>query len=358
MSSLGYRMGRILRAELQGVSAITMPSRAGLVPLDMMENPYGLPEDLQQALGERLGRVALNRYPGERVDVLRDALARHIGMPQDCALLLGNGSDELIRLLCLAVAVPGATVLAPEPGFMMYWLSARLHGLRYVGVSLTADFELDEAAMLKAIEACQPAIVWLAFPNNPTANLWDDAVIERLVEAAPGLVVMDEAYEPFASRNSLARLQRHEHVLLMRTMSKLGLAGARIGVLVGRRPLIAEIDKLRPPFNVSALDAEAALFALEHVDEYARQAAAVRAERQRLLALLGAVPAVTAYPSEANMIVVRVPGATRVHAGMKSRGVLVKNLDGTHPTLADCLRLTVGTPQENALMMQALLSSL
>jgi histidinol-phosphate aminotransferase len=279
-------------------------------------------------------------------------------MPDDCALTLGNGSDELITLLSMACDVPGAVFMAPLPGFVMYAMSAQLQGIRFVGVPLTPDFELDEAAMLAAIEQHRPALIYLAYPNNPTANLWDDAVIDRIIEAAPGLVVMDEAYQPFASRDSMARLRRHEHVLLMRTMSKFGLAGVRIGYLIGRRAVVQQIDKLRPPFNISVLNAEAALFALEHVDEYARQAAVIREQRERLQAALRGLPGVRPYPSEANMILVRVPDAKQVFEGMKQRGVLVKNVSALHPLLANCVRLTVGTPDENTQMIEALKASL
>ena len=358
MTTLADRMARVLRQDVQSMHAYAVQPSAGLVKLDTMENPYRLPPALRRALGERLGEVAMNRYPAERGDVLRAALARHAQMPDDCELMLGNGSDELIALLALACDVPGACVLAPVPGFVMYAMSAQLQGLRFVGVPTRADFELDLLAMLAALREHRPAIVYLAYPNNPTGTLWDDAAIDAIIEAAPGLVVMDEAYQPFAARDSLARLERHPHVLLMRTMSKFGLAGVRIGYLMGRRELIAELDKLRPPFNVSVLNCEAALFALEHADEYAKQAATIRSERERVLGVLREMPGVTPYPSQANMILARVPDAKRAFAGMKQRGVLVKNVEALHPLLANCLRLTIGTPDENSLMIDALKASL
>ena len=358
MIALAERMARVLRQDVQSMHAYAVQPSAGLVKLDTMENPFTLPAPLRKALGERLGEVALNRYPAERGDVLRAALAEHARMPAGNDIMLGNGSDELISLLAMACDVPGAAVLAPLPGFVMYAMSARLQGLKFIGVPTTPEFELDLPAMLAAVREHRPAIVYLAYPNNPTANLWDDAAIDAIIEAAPGLVVMDEAYQPFAARDSLARLQRHAHVLLMRTMSKYGLAGVRIGYLIGRRELIAELDKLRPPFNISVLNCEAALFALEHADEYARQAAVIRAERDRLQILLQALPGVNPYPSDANMILARVPDAKRAFAGMKERGVLVKNVEALHPLLANCLRLTVGTPDENAQMIEALKASL
>ena len=357
-TTLSDRMSRFLRADVQGMHGYAVQPSAGFVKVDTMENPFRLPEALRKALGERLAEVALNRYPAERGDVLRAELAKHARMPEGCDIMLGNGSDELISLLTLAADVPGNVVMAPLPGFVMYEMSAKLQGLKFVGVPLTPDFELDGPAMLAAVREHQPALLYLAYPNNPTANLWDDDVIDAIIEAAPGLVVIDEAYQPFAARDSLERLRRHEHVLLMRTMSKFGLAGVRIGYLMGRRALIAEIDKLRPPFNISVLNCETALFALEHVDEYARQAATIRAERDKLLRELQALPGVKPFPSEANMILARVPDAKRVFEGMRARGVLVKNVSGLHPLLANCLRITIGTPEENPQTLAALYGAL
>jgi len=345
---------RVFRHDVQGMHAYAIQPSAGLVKLDAMENPHRLPAELRARLGERLGAVAINRYPGERLDDLRGALAAHARMPDGFDIVLGNGSDELISLVALACDVPGASILAPVPGFVMYAMSAQLQGMKFTGVPLTADFELDEAAMLAAIARHQPSVIHIAYPNNPTANLWDDAAIEKIVEAAPGLVVIDEAYQPFSSKSYLDRITRHGHVLLMRTMSKFGLAGVRIGYMVGPRALIAQVDKVRPPYNVSVLNCEAALFALEHQEVFAAQASDIREQRSALQRALAAMPGVKAWRSDANMILVRVPDAQRAFEGMKSLGVLVKNVSKMHPLLANCLRLTVGTADENGKMLAAL----
>ncbi|BEP63252.1 histidinol-phosphate transaminase [Variovorax sp. V213] len=350
-----------IRSDVQSMHAYAVQDARGFVKLDAMENPFGLPPALQVELGARLGALALNRYPGERGGDLQRALAAHAHMPEGFGLMLGNGSDELISLLAIACDVPGATVLAPVPGFVMYAMSARLQGLRFVGVPLTADFELDEAAMLAAIAREKPAIVYLAYPNNPTANLWDDAAIEKIVRAQGeqgGLVVIDEAYQPFAAKSYIDRIARHGHVLLMRTLSKLGLAGIRLGYLMGPAALIAEIDKVRPPYNVSALNCECALFALEHAEVFEAQARQIREERHRLMMGLGRLSGVKVWPSDANMILVRVPDAAKTFEGMKTRGILVKNVSKMHELLANCLRLTVGTADENARMLAALEASL
>ena len=352
---------QLIRQDVQSMHAYAIQDSAGMVKLDAMENPHRLPAALQAQLGERLGALALNRYPDGRVDDLRQALADYAQMPEGFRIMLGNGSDELISLLALACHVPGASVLAPLPGFVMYAMSARLQGLEFIGVDLTPDFELDEAAMLAAIAEHRPAITYLAYPNNPTANLWDDAAIERIIIAAGeqgGLVVMDEAYQPFSSESYIDRLENHNHVLLMRTLSKFGLAGVRIGYLMGPKALIAEIDKVRPPYNISVLDYECALFALEHRDVFAAQAKELIAQRTFLLEALAAMPGVKPWPSDANMILLRVPDAAKAFEGLRQRKVLVKNVSKIHPLLANCLRLTVGTAEENAQLLAALEKSL
>ena len=359
--SLQDRIQRVIRQDVQSMHAYAIQPSAGLVKLDAMENPFRLPPALQRELGEWLGAVAINRYPAQCAADVIAALTTYVELPDGCKLMLGNGSDELISLLAMACDVPGNTILAPLPGFVMYEMSAKLQGLKFVGVPLTTDFELDEAAMLAAIETHRPAITYIAYPNNPTANLFDDAVIDRIVAAVgrqDGFVVFDEAYQPFSSRTWMQRLAGHEHVLVMRTLSKFGLAGVRLGYMAGAAALIDQVDKVRPPYNISALNAEATLFALSHADEFARQAAVLREQRAVLQAALAKLPGIQAFPSEANMILVRVPDSKRAFEGMKARGVLVKNIAGLHPLLANCLRLTVGTPEENVQMIDALKASL
>jgi histidinol-phosphate aminotransferase len=372
-NGLSPELKKRLRQDVQSMHAYAIQDSTGMVKLDAMENPHRLPADLQAELGRRLGALALNRYPDGRVNDLRRALADYAGMPEGFDIMLGNGSDELISLLALACdipsvpgvpSVPSASVLAPVPGFVMYAMSAQLQGLAFVGVPLTADFELDQVAMLAAIAEHRPSIVYLAYPNNPTANLWDDAVIEAIIQAVGehgGLVVMDEAYQPFSSKSYIDRITRHRHVLLMRTLSKFGLAGVRLGYMIGPKALIAEIDKVRPPYNISVLNCEAALFALEHQSVFAEQATELIVQRQRLLTALRSMSMLKTWDSDANMILVRViakageaDAAGRVFEHLKAAGVLVKNISKMHPLLVNCLRLTVGTADENTQLLATL----
>lgn len=354
-----------IRSDVQSMHAYAVQDSHGMVKLDAMENPYTLTPALQVKLGERLGAVAINRYPAVRVDDLKVALKSYVGMPPDSELMIGNGSDELISLLAMACLTakdkPNNTILAPLPSFVMYEMSAQLQGLDFVGVPLTADFELDEAAMLAAIAKHRPAITYIAYPNNPTANLWDADTIKSIITACShygGIVALDEAYQPFSSRTWLTELTNHPeantHVVLMRTLSKFGLAGVRLGYMLGSKTLIDQIDKLRPPYNVSSLNAECALFALEHPAVFATQAESICTERERLFARLSTLSGVTPYKSEANMILTRVADADATFAKLKAAGILVKNVSKMHPLLANCLRLTVGTPQENDLLLKEL----
>ncbi|MEX0607116.1 MAG: histidinol-phosphate transaminase [Halofilum sp. (in: g-proteobacteria)] len=346
-----------VRPEVQGLSAYRVPEVGEALKLDAMENPYAWPEDsLRAAWLEALAGVSANRYPDPRARPLSDALRRHTGVARGQGLLLGNGSDELIQLITLGLARPGAVVLAPEPTFVMYRMIATFCGLEYVGVPLGEAFALDVPAMEAAIERHDPAVVFLAWPNNPTGNLWPRADVERVIARARGLVVIDEAYQPFAGESFVGDLSRWDHVVVLRTLSKLGLAGLRLGFLAGPSEWLDEFDKLRLPYNINVLTQASAGFALEHFDRLEAQAATIRAERDRLAQALGALPDVRVFPSAANFLLLQLPSgwARPVFEGLFAEGVLIKCLDGAHPRLSDCLRVTVGTPEENARFERAL----
>ena len=349
----------LVREEIRALHAYHVPPAHGMVKLDAMENPYRLPPELAARLGERLGQVAVNRYPDPVAAPLKDRLRRAMRIPEGLGIVLGNGSDELIQIISLALARPGAVALAPEPSFVMYRMSATAAGIKFAGVPLDAELGLDERAMRAAFELHQPALTWIAYPNNPTGNLFPRATVLRLVEAAPGLVVVDEAYYPFAGGASLMdEIGRHPNLVLIRTVSKLGLAGLRLGLAVGPAGWIGEFEKLRPPYNVNVLTLAAAEMLLAEEAVFTAQTQAIVAERARLESALDAMSGVRRFPSAANFILVRVADASRAFEALKARGILIKTLHGMHPLLANCLRLTVGTPDENAKLLEALASIL
>lgn len=278
----------IIRPEIRALSAYPVPDSSGFVKLDAMENPYTLTAELQQALAERLAQVALNRYPVPSYARLKSAIRQEFGIPPGYDVVLGNGSDELIAMVSVACARPGAKVLAPVPGFVMYAISARLAGMEFIGVPLRADLSLDLPGMLAAIAEHKPAIIYLAYPNNPTGTLYAVADIEAILQTVgeTGVVIVDEAYQPFAQTSMMARLPEFANLLVMRTVSKLGLAGIRLGYMAASAALLAEFEKVRPPYNINVLTEAAAQFMLEHVAVLDDQAAQLRGQRELLAGAL------------------------------------------------------------------------
>ena len=330
----------------------------GLVKLDAMESPYGLPQALQREIAEAVSQVAVNRYPDPTAPALVRRLRETMGIAPEYDVLLGNGSDELIHIIVQSVARPGAVVLAPRPSFVMFSAYAALAGLEYVGVLLRPDFTLDAGAFLEAMRRHRPAVAFIAYPNNPSGNLFDADSLARIVAAAPGLVVIDEAYHAFARKTFMTRLPEFPNLVVMRTLSKLGLAGIRLGYAVGRPEWIREFDKVRSPYNVNSLTHVVAERVLAHHDVLEEQARSIVAERTRIDAELRKLSRVTVFPSDANFILVRVPDAAAVFEGMQRRGVLVKNLHTGVPLLDGCVRLTIGTREENRRCLVAFSESL
>jgi histidinol-phosphate aminotransferase len=360
MSSTTNRINRFVRAPLRALQAYHVPPAAGLIKLDAMENPYSWPDWLRNDWLDTLRQAALNRYPDPAAQGLKARLRDVLGVPESAELVLGNGSDELIQMIIQAVAAPGRVIMAPEPTFVMYRQLAVVAGLEFQGVPLRADFGLDANAMIEAIGIHQPAVLFLAYPNNPTGNLYERDVIDTLLACAPGLVVLDEAYAPFADDSFMDALGCCDNLLVLRTLSKLGLAGVRLGLLAGDAHWLAEIEKTRLPYNISTLDQLTGEFALRHYAVFEEQARLIREQRAELTERLRKLPGVTVYPSTANFILFRVPPgrAAAVFEGLKAGGVLIKNLAGAGPALADCLRVTVGQPEENAAFVTALESLL
>ena len=349
----------LLRREILELHAYHVPDSTGLVKLDAMENPYSVPSVLRDEIAEAVASAAINRYPDPGAASLKRKIRDVTGLPPGMEMLLGNGSDELIQMLAMALNKPGATLLSVEPSFVMYRMIATFTGMRYVGVPLAtnsgaADFSLDLPETLAAIRREQPALVFLAYPNNPTGNLFAAQDVMQIIEAAPGLVVVDEAYYAFASDSFIPHLAHYPNLLVMRTFSKLGMAGLRLGFLAGSAAWLEQLEKLRLPYNVGVLPQLVAGKLLAHHEVLLQQAEQIKLDRAKLYQQLGEIAAVQVYPSEANFLLFRMANATDVFNRLKQRGVLIKNLDGGHPMLNGCLRVTVGTPNECAKFMAAL----
>ena len=345
---------QIIRPEILRLSPYHVPSSSGMIKLDAMENPYSLPETLQEEIAQLVTTISANRYPDSNSVSLKSSLRETMEIPMGMDIMLGNGSDEIIQIIALALARPGAVLMSVEPAFVMFRMIATYSNMEYIGVPLKADFSLDLDLMLDAITKHQPAIIFIAYPNNPTGNLFDVEAVSRIIESAPGVVVVDEAYHAFAGSSFIDKLSEYPNLLLMRTLSKLGLAGLRLGFLTGRPEWLIQLEKVRLPYNVGVLTQGVARKILQYPDILQQQVDAIKAERVVMNKYLNVLDGVEVFPSDANFILFRVNKASQIFSELKQRNILIKNLDGSHPLLKNCLRVTIGTPDENKQFLRAL----
>ncbi|MBN4073503.1 histidinol-phosphate transaminase [Mariprofundus ferrooxydans] len=339
----------MIRNDIKALSAYHVPDSAGLIKLDAMENPFPMPDALQTDWAECLASVPINRYPDADMAVLRGKIAAHAGVNTD-QILLGNGSDEIIQMIIMAIN-PGTCVI-PSPTFVMYDLISRWFKRPVASAPLAKDFSLNADQFLQVCARENAEIAFLACPNNPTGNLWSEEAIKRIAEGFNGLLVIDEAYGAFSERNHTHLLA--SNVMILRTFSKLGWAGLRLGYLIGEEKNIAQLNKVRMPYNINALTQAAASFLLDHFDHFEAQAATIRNERERMISALNALAGVETFPSQANFILIRVADANTVFEQLKTRGMLIKNMHGAGGLLANCLRITIGSAVENNAVLAAM----
>jgi len=350
------QLSRFFRQEVLALSAYQVADAKDYIKLDAMENPYHWSDDIKQQWLACLKNCEINRYPDPEAKQLSHTLKLKNQIPESAAILLGNGSDEIIQLLLMALPSE-SHVLAPHPGFVMYPQIANSLGLNYHAVSLLADsFELDLPAMLESIECYQPALIFLAYPNNPTGNLFSADAIKTIIKATDGLVIVDEAYAPFANTSFIPQLTEYDNLLVMRTVSKLGLAGLRLGYIAGDPTIIEQLNKIRLPYNINSLTQVTADFALNQPGLFEQQTGQICRDRSYLSEQLSQLSGITVYPSAANFILFKTQpnDANLIFNGLKETGILIKNLSPLGGLLTDCLRVTVGTSQENSLFLKGI----
>ena len=354
------KVKRFVRPEIRAVEPYAVPDAQGLIKLDAMENPYPWPGEIRREWLEALRDVELNRYPDPGARALKQDLRVAMRVPEEMGLLVGNGSDELIQVIIMALSRPDSAILAPAPTFVMYEMIARAVGTQFIGVPLNDDFSLDVPAMREAMAQHAPAAVFLSYPNNPTGNLFATEDVEAVLRDAPGLVVLDEAYYPFSGESFMDRIQHYDNLLVLRTLSKQGLAGLRLGMLAGDPLWLDELDKVRLPYNLGSLTQASARFALAHSEILHAQAQQICADREKLYKELVAMPGVRVWPSRTNFLLFRTENrdAGDVYDTLRRSGVLVKNLDPSGDVLKGCLRVTIGTPEENVAFVDALRKAL
>jgi len=354
MTSIFNNPYQIIRPEILALSPYHVPAATGMIKLDAMENPYPLPAALREEIAQLAASAPINRYPDARADSLKFALRQALSIPSEMEILLGNGSDEIIQIIAMAVAKPNAVLLSVEPAFVMFRMIATFADIQYVGVPLQKDFSLNLEAMLSTIAKYRPAVTFLAYPNNPTGNLFNADAILDIIQASSGLVIIDEAYQAFAGASFMEKLAYFPNLLIMRTLSKLGLAGLRLGLLVGRSDWLMQFEKVRLPYNVGIMTQLIAEKVLQHTNVLLEQAETIKSERAKMNTYLSSLEQVEVFPSDANFILFRVDKADQIFQALKQHNILIKKLDGSHALLENCLRVTIGTLDENKQFCTAL----
>ena len=342
----------LVKKEVAALGAYEIEDSSARIKLDAMESPYLLPDGLRREVAATLADVPVNLYPDPNAKALKAAIGEYFGVSPE-KLVLGNGSDELIAMAISAFGGTPGLVAYPAPTFSMYGIIARALGQQVLEMPLTADFSLDFDLTLKFIMQRKPDILFIANPNNPTGNLFDKDLVRRLIEGFYGIVVVDEAYFSFSGETFIDRLDEYPNLIVLRTLSKIGMAGLRVGIMAAGKDVLAEINKVRLPYNLNSLSQRAAEVILRHSGVIDGQVGLITGERERLYGALNSLPGVTAYPSKTNFILFRVPGASRIFEGLKEKGILVRNLDSPGP-LKDCLRVTVGTPEQDEEFLSAM----
>lgn len=349
-------VNRLVRQEIRDLTAYHVADPGEMIKLDAMENPYQLPAEVTQECANRLKQASLNRYPDPNATKLKQRIVDAMSIPSDLGLILGNGSDELILMLMMALAGSGRPVLSISPSFVMYKISAISIGMPYIDLPLQEDFSLDMDKMLAVIDEHNPALIFLAHPNNPTGNRFAQEDIEKIIEYTDGLVVIDEAYQPFSDYSFTQDISKYPNAVLISTVSKMGLAGLRLGMLIGKPEWVDELEKVRLPYNINILTQVIAEYVLEHKHLFDKQTQAIITDREELFQQLQKIDGIKPYPSQANFILIKLASADANHVfqELKERGILIKNLHQSGGSLANCLRVTVGSPDENDSFISAL----
>ncbi|MGE5172354.1 MAG: histidinol-phosphate transaminase [Betaproteobacteria bacterium] len=334
---------KLIKPSVRRLEAYHVDETPVRIKLDAMENPFPMPKTVRREIAAAVRDTPINLYPDPSGKNLRKAIAAMWKMKPE-QMVLGNGSDELIQAIVLAF---GGPVLIPSPTFAMYDITSRALAHEVIAAPLGPSFDLDVGLMLKKAKESKARVIFLACPNNPTGNRFSDRAVRKILEETGAAVVIDEAYFSFSGKTFLPLLQMYPNMIILRTLSKIGFAGLRIGVLTASQKIVDELNKIRLPYNINSLSQAVAVSALKHPTVFDRQISLLISEREKLYNALSHTQGVTAYPSETNFILIRTGSdATRIHGKLKQEGILVKNLNRPGP-LRNCLRVTIGTPEEN-----------
>ncbi|MBW0454088.1 MAG: histidinol-phosphate transaminase [Candidatus Kinetoplastibacterium crithidii] len=350
-------ISRTIRQDIQETTSYPISDASGLIKLDAMESPYELPNELREKISKRISLLSFNRYPSTNKKELIRTIKHAFNIPSEADVLFGNGSDELIQLIIQSCCAPGDIVLSPSPSFVYFEMASKFNHAKFVDVPLNNNFQLNMIEMLSAIEKHKPKVIFLAMPNNPTGSLWNNNEVQKIIDNAPGLVVIDEAYQAFTDYTWMQMITKLPNILVLRTVSKIGLAGLRFGYLSGNRDWISQINKVRPPYNINILTENAILEIISNKNILDEQTKQILKNKELLKSELEKFSDITVFPSHANFILIKICNkfdATDLYEKLKKGGVLIKNLSNSHYLLKNCLRVSIGTFEENLILLNIL----
>ncbi|MBH32427.1 MAG: histidinol-phosphate transaminase [Gammaproteobacteria bacterium] len=359
MKKMNKKIFDYLRKDIKNIGNYEIVGAEGLAKLDAMENPYEFLANISFEKFSDKNLVSLNRYPDSYCNNTKDIIKKSLNLNCNIDLAFGNGSDELIQMICLAFLKEGNKVLAPEPSFSMYERITKIVGLEFISVPLAKDFNLNIEDIKKVIKRSDPAIVFLAYPNNPTGNVWDEESVIEIIKSSNSLVVIDEAYFPFSKKTLVNLIDEYENIIILRTFSKIGLAGIRFGYAIGNEELISIINKMRLPFNINSMSQNVINVVLKNLEKFNFRVEEIIQARKELFSKMLSIKGIETYESYANFILFRIldKDAGEVFNSLCELGVLVKDVSG-EPGLKNCLRVTVGNESENSIFLSSLESIL
>jgi len=316
--------------------------------MDANENPYEMPDNIRDEISQEIQRHHFNRYPDPSASELRNALASQLGVNPN-QMVIGNGSDELISYLISVFGGDGAGVIFPTPTFSIYGIFAKVWGTKTMGIPLSEDFALKQDEIISGMDSFKKSIVFISYPNNPTANCFSEQSIRDIIEHdSPSIIVLDEAYSEFSGKTLLPLLTEYENLVILRTFSKaFGLAGLRIGYMIASEKIAEQIMKVKMVYNINSLSQKIALILLKHKDQMSGYIRQILLERERLIGGIDRIDGITRFHSDANFILFRTKNdAESLFANLLDNGILIRNLN-ENGLLKNCLRVTVGKPEEN-----------
>ncbi len=350
-SAAGIVESRVSKA-IRDISPYSVPAIDSKIKLDGNESPFGLPDEVRVKVDNSIKEVLINRYPDPEAEKLIGLIAKVTDFSKE-GILLGNGSDELIGMLVTTLANGTGKILCPTPTFSMFKLTSVAMGADVVEVPLDDNFDLDLESMLSVIENDDPDLIFLASPNNPTGNMYNAGKIAEIINVSKGVVVVDEAYSDFSGYTFLPLVKECENLVILRTLSKVGFAGLRVGMLFARDDLTAEINKVRYPYNINALSQAVAEVVLGEHEFVSENIQLIIRERERVYKAMSSLEGIAAYPTDANFIFFKAQDADLLFRELVARDILIRNFNKPG-RLKNCMRVTIGTLEENDAFLAAL----